>query len=376
MTTAASNKLFAPLQVGDVTLAHRVVMAPLTRFRADDSHVHTDLALQYYSQRAEVPGTLLITEATFISPEAGGYDHVPGIWSDEQIAAWKKARYHRRDPKVLAREGLPFVSSSPTPMEDGAPVPRELSKDEIKRYVDTYVQAAKNAVLKAGFDGVEIHSANGYLLDQFLQDVCNKRTDEYGGSIENRARFTLEVVDAVTAAVGAKRTGIRFSPWGKFQGMRMEDPVPTFSYVVKELAKRHTDLAYVHFVEPVVAGDSDQKVNQAHDTGSAMVHIHLIHAMTKTKEFEQYPDSNDFARDIWAPRTFLSAGGYDPKSGEEAANKYGNTAIVFGRHFIANPDLPERLRTGTPLNHYDRSTFYSPGPKGYIDYPKANQVKA
>ncbi|CAE6339894.1 unnamed protein product, partial [Rhizoctonia solani] len=278
MTTAASNKLFAPLQVGDVTLAHRVVMAPLTRFRADDNHVHTDLALQYYSQRAEAPGTLLITEATFISPEAGGYDHVPGIWSDEQIAAWKKARCRHfiffptmdwilqlwalgraADPKVLAREGLPFVSSSATPMEDGAPVPRELSKDEIKRYVDTYVQAAKNAVLKAGFDGVEIHSANGYLLDQFLQDVCNKRTDEYGGSIENRARFTLEVADAVTAAVGAKRTGIRFSPWGKFQGMRMEDPVPTFSYVAKELAKRHTDLAYVHFVEPVVAGDSDQK---------------------------------------------------------------------------------------------------------------------
>jgi NADPH2 dehydrogenase len=124
--------------------------------------------------------------------------------------------------------------------------------------------------------------------------------------------------------------------------MRMEDPVPTFSYVVKELAKRHTDLAYVHFVEPVVAGDSDQKLNQAHDTGSATVHIHLIHAMTKTDEFEQYPDSNDFARDIWSPRTFLSAGGYDPKSGEEAANKYGNAAIVFGRHFIANVSVFSR----------------------------------
>ncbi|CAE6480663.1 unnamed protein product [Rhizoctonia solani] len=376
MATAASNKLFTPLQVGDLTLAHRVVMAPLTRYRADDNHAHTDLALKYYSQRAEVPGTLLITEATFISPEAGGYDHVPGIWSDEQIAAWKKitdAVHDKRsyiylqlwalgraaDPKVLGREGLPFVSSSPTPMEEGAPVPRELTREEIKRYVDTYAQAAKNAVFKAGFDGVEIHSANGYLLDQFLQDVCNKRTDEYGGSIENRARFTLEVADAVTAAVGAKKTGIRFSPWGKFQGMRMEDPVPTFSYVIKELAKRHTDLAYVHFVEPVVAGDSDQKVDQAHDTGSA-----------------KHPDSNDFAREIWAPRTFLSAGGYNPKSGEQAANKYGNAAIVFGRHFIANPDLPERLRNGIPLNHYDRDTFYTQGPKGYIDYPKANEVKA
>ncbi|CAE7207923.1 unnamed protein product, partial [Rhizoctonia solani] len=217
MTTAASNKLFTPLQLGDLVLSHRVVMAPLTRFRADDNHVHTDLAVEYYAQRAEVPGTLLITEATFISPEAGGFDHIPGVWSDEQIAAWKKvtdAVHERRsyiylqlwalgraaDPKVLAREGLPYVSSSPTPMEEGGPVPRELSKDEIKNYVDTYVKAAKNAVFKAGFDGVEIHSANGYLLDQFLQDVCNKRTDEYGGSIENRARFTLEVADAVTAA--------------------------------------------------------------------------------------------------------------------------------------------------------------------------------
>ncbi|CAE6510173.1 unnamed protein product [Rhizoctonia solani] len=376
MATAASNKLFTPLQLGDLTLAHRVVMAPLTRFRADDNHVHTDLAVEYYSQRAEVPGTLLLTEATFISPEAGGYDHIPGIWSDEQIAAWKRvtdAVHDRRsyiylqlwalgraaDAKVIERDGYPYVSSSPTPMEEGGPVPRELSKEDIKRYVDTYTQAAKNAVFRAGFDGVEIHSANGYLLDQFLQDVCNKRTDEYGGSVENRARFTLEVADAVTAAVGAKKTGIRFSPWGKFQGMRMEDPVPTFSYVVKELAKRHTDLAYVHFVEPVVSGDSDQRVEHAYDTGSA-----------------SHPDSNDFAREIWAPRTFLSAGGYKPESGEEAANKYGNTAIVFGRYFIANPDLPERLRKGIPLNHYDCSTFYTPGPKGYVDYPKASEVKA
>lgn len=348
-------------------------MAPLTRFRADDNHVHTDLAVQYYSQRAEVPGTLLLTEATFIAAEAGGFEHVPGIWSEEQIAAWKKitdAVHERRsyiylqlwalgraaDPKVIAREGHPYVSSSPTPMEQRGAVPKELSKEDIKRYVDLYVQAAKNAVFKAGFDGVEIHSANGYLLDQFLQDTCNKRTDEYGGSVENRARFTLEVADAVIAAVGSKKTGIRFSPWGRFQGMRMEDPMPTFSYVVKELAKRHTDLAYIHFVEPVVSGDSDQ---HAHDTGSA-----------------KHPDSNDFARELWGSRTFLSAGGYNAKSGEEAVNKYGNAAIVYGRYFIFNPDLPERLRNGVPLTHYNRSTFYTPGPEGYVDYPKANEVKA
>ncbi|KAG9126320.1 hypothetical protein FRC07_003919 [Ceratobasidium sp. 392] len=384
MTTATTSKLFTPLKVGDITLQHRVIMAPLTRFRADDNHVHGDLAVQYYGQRAEFPGTLIFTEATFIAAEAGGYDNVPGIWSDAQIAGWKRvtdavhakgsyiflqlwALGRAADPKVLEREGLPFVSSSPTPLEENGPVPQELSKDDIKRYIGLYVQAAKNAVFEAGFDGVEIHSANGYLLDQFLQDTCNKRTDEYGGSIENRARFALEVVDAVTAAVGAKKTGIRFSPWGKFQGkplevrpmvcsMRMEDPVPTFSYVVTELTKRHTDLAYIHLVEPIISGD--READHAHDTGSA-----------------QHPDSNDFTRELWGNRTFLSAGGYNPESAHEAANKFENAGIVFGRYFLANPDLPVRLTKGIPLNKWNRPTFYTRGAEGYVDYPRAFELK-
>ncbi|CAE6476323.1 unnamed protein product [Rhizoctonia solani] len=368
--STSSSKLFTPLQIGDITLAHRVVMAPLTRFRANDNHAHTELGVQYYAQRAEVPGTLLITEATPISPEAAGYDHVPGIWSDEQIEAWKKVtdEVHERnsyiyiqlwalgraaDPKVLAREGLPFVSASPIPMEEGGPVPRALSEEEIQGYVQLYVQAAKNAVFKAGFDGVEIHSANGYLLDQLLQDNSNKRTDQYGGSIENRARFVLEVADAVTAAVGAKKTGIRFSPWNKFQGMRMQDPIPTFSYVINELSRRHSDLAYLHFIEPTVEEPPTQGTQTIKQT-----------------------ESNDFVREIWSPRPILSAGGYDSKKGEEAANKYSNTAIVFGRYFISNPDLPERLRKGVALTPYDRDTFYSPGPRGYVDYPKASEVQA
>ncbi|KAG8717788.1 hypothetical protein FRC09_013660 [Ceratobasidium sp. 395] len=372
MTTASTPRLFTPLQVGDYTLQHRVVMAPLTRFRADDNHVHGDLAVQYYGQRAEFPGTMLITEATFIAAEAGGYDNIPGIWSDAQIAAWKRvtdavhasgsyiflqlwALGRAADPKVLEREGLPYVSSSPTPLDDN-PAPKELSKEDIKRYTGLYVQAAKNAVFGAGFDGVEIHSANGYLLDQFLQDNCNKRTDEYGGSIENRARFVLEVTDAVTAAVGAKKTGIRFSPWGRFQAMRMEDPVPTFSYVLQELAKRHTDLAYVHFVEPIISGD--READPAHDTGSA-----------------QHPDSNDFAREIWGDRTFLSAGGYNPESAQEAADKFTNAGIVFGRYFLANPDLPERLIKGIPLNQWNRPTFYTRGAEGYVDYPRASELR-
>ncbi|CCO37707.1 NADPH dehydrogenase 1 [Rhizoctonia solani AG-1 IB] len=345
-------------------------MAPLTRYRANDSHAHTELGVQYYAQRAEVPGTLLVTEGTLISPEAGGYDRVPGIWSDEQIAAWKKVTdaVHERhsyiylqlwalgraaDPKVLAREGLPFVSVSPVPIEEGGPVPRALSEEEIKRYVEQYAQAAENAVSRAGFDGVEIHSANGYLLDQFLQDNSNKRTDRYGGSVENRGRFVLEVVKAVAAAVGENKTAIRFSPWTRFQGMRMQDPIPTFSYVIKELSEKHSDLAYVHFVEPILEEAPTQDIQTLKQT-----------------------ESNDFAREIWGPRPFLSAGGYDAKSGEEAVNKHDNSAIVFGRHFISNPDLPERLRKGLALTHYDRNTFYSPGPKGYVDYPRAGEVQA
>ncbi|CAE6510641.1 unnamed protein product, partial [Rhizoctonia solani] len=310
--SVSSSKLFTPLRLGGITLAHRVVMAPLTRFRANDNHAHTELGVQYYGQRAGVPGTLLITEATAIAPEAAGYDNIPGIWSDEQIEAWikvtdavheKNSYIHLQlwalgraaDPRVLAREGLPFVSASPVPMEEGGPVPRALAEQEIKDYVRLYARAAKNAIFKAGFDGVEIHSANGYLLDQFLQDNSNKRTDQYGGTVENRARFLLEVVESVTAAVGAKKTGIRFSPWNKFQGMRMQDPVPTFSYVLQELVQKYSDLAYVHFVEPI----AEEK------------------PAPDAQGLEQI-ESNDFAHDIWAPRPFLSAGGYDAKRGEEA----------------------------------------------------------
>ncbi|KAG8745748.1 hypothetical protein FRC11_012994 [Ceratobasidium sp. 423] len=374
MTTLAS-KLFTPLKIGNLTLAHRVVMAPLTRNRADDNHAHTELGIQYYSQRAEVPGTLLITEATAISPEAAGYDNIPGIWSDEQIRAWKKitdAVHEQRshiflqlwavgrtaDTKVLARKGLPFTSASAIPIEEGGQVPKALSEEEIKVYVEQYAQAAKNAVAKAGFDGVEIHGAtptnattgkhiSGYLPDQFLQDVSNKRTDQYGGSIENRARFVLEILDAVTAAVGANKTGIRFSPWSKLQGMGMEDPIPTYSYVIEELARRHGDMAYIHFIESR-ADENPVEMNY----------------------------TNDFAREIWSPRPFLNAGGYNAKSAEETVNKYENNAIVFGRYFISNPDLPERLKKGVALSHYDRSTFYSHGAKGYIDYPKAGEVQA
>ncbi|CAE6451258.1 unnamed protein product [Rhizoctonia solani] len=269
-------KLFTPIRVGNMLLSHRIILAPLTRFRADDKHVHHDIAIEYYSQRAATPGTLLITEATLVSPEAGGYDNVPGIWNEEQITAWKKIvdAVHQRgsyiflqlwatgraaDPRVLQKEGHPYVSSSSSSLDrPGYPnaTPRELNKSEIKHYVESYARAAKNAVYEAGFDGVEIHGANGYLIDQFNQDVCNKRTDEYGGSIENRSRFALEVLEAVVREVGAKRTGMRLSPWARFQGMRMKNPIPTFAYLVSEIAQRYSDLAYLHFIEPVASGSS------------------------------------------------------------------------------------------------------------------------
>ncbi|KAG8690657.1 hypothetical protein FRC11_010050, partial [Ceratobasidium sp. 423] len=281
-------KLFSPFKIGDIQLSHRVIMAPLTRYRADKDHIHHDVAVEYYAQRAEIPGTLIISEGTFIAPEAGGFDNVPGIWNDKQIAAWKKvtdavhakgsfifiqlwALGRAAEPEVLKRDGHPYVSSSASVLErKGYPniSPQELTKEEIQKYVGYYAQAARNAVYGAGFDGVEIHGANGYLVDQFTQDTCNNRTDEYGDSIENRSRFALEVVAAVSEAVGAKKTGIRFSPWGRFQGMRMKNPIPTFAYLVSEIAQRHPELAYAHFVEPAISGASDAK-EQIHDAGSA-----------------------------------------------------------------------------------------------------------
>ncbi|KAF8747497.1 oxidoreductase, partial [Rhizoctonia solani] len=365
-------------------------MAPLTRFRADEHHVHHDIAAEYYAQRAETAGTLIISEATFIASEAGGFDNVPGIWNNRQIAAWKKVKFlwfvhgyhliaihqvadavHSKGSyifmqlwalgrsaqlEVLEREGHPYVSSSASILErEGYPKvpPQQLTRSEIKKYVEHYAQAARNAVFGAGFDGVEIHGANGYLIDQFTQDTCNKRNDEYGGSIENRSRFALEVVAAVSEAVGAKRTGIRFSPWGKFQGMRMKNPIPTFAYLVSEIAQRHPELAYLHFVEPVVSGPNDAK-DQVHDVGSAT------------------PNTNEFARVIWQPRPFLSAGGFTAQSAFVEAETR-DTGVVMGRYFIANPDLPERLRHGVALTPYNRKTFYTRGPgasEGYVDYPR------
>ncbi|KIY67829.1 NADH:flavin oxidoreductase/NADH oxidase [Cylindrobasidium torrendii FP15055 ss-10] len=362
--SSSSSKLFEPITVGKLNLQHRIVLAPLTRFKSGkEDHVpNVPRMSEYYSQRGSAPGTLLITEATFIAPQAGGYFHVPGIWSPEQIAAWKKITdaVHARGSHIYmqlwalgraaAAPGVPasdvrLVSASDIPLHDGRPEkPSPLTKDEIKEYVQLYATAAHNAVFGAGFDGVEVHGANGYLIDQFTQDVSNKRTDEYSGSIKNRARFALEVVKAVVDTVGADRTAIRLSPWSPFQDMKMADPKPTFSYLVGQLAQRHPTLAYLHVVEPRIDGNDDVEAQQH--------------------------ESNDFIRQIWAPRPYVTAGAYVRENAFEAASRPGEL-VAFGRYFISNPDLVRRLKENIPLTKYDRSTFYVPGDfsgKGYTDF--------
>ncbi|KAL5505006.1 hypothetical protein ACEPAH_7669 [Sanghuangporus vaninii] len=374
-------KLFQPIRVGNLNLSHRVVLAPLTRYRADAAHVPTDVMADYYAQRASVPGTLLITEATFIAAKAGGYEQVPGIWSDAQVEGWKKVvdAVHAQGSYIylqlwaIGRAAVynvitqpdsprnpggphPYVSASNIPLstKKDNPSPRPLTYEEILEYIELYGQAAHNAVHRAGFDGVEIHGAHGYLIDQFIQDVSNKRTDQWGGNIENRTRFALEVIKKIVSVVGEERTGIRLSPFSTFQDMHMEHPQPTFAYLVSRMREAYPHFSYIHVVEPRAAGSADRTPLAG--------------------------ESNDFLRAIWkSPSSekngsvYLSAGGYKPESALEDAEKTDDL-IVFGRFFISNPDLPARIKKGIPLTPYDRATFYTPGnPVGYIDHAFADK---
>ncbi|KAE9405240.1 FMN-linked oxidoreductase [Gymnopus androsaceus JB14] len=315
-----SPALLQPIKLGNLDLQHRV------------EHVPTPIMAEYYAQRASAPGTLLITEATFIAAKAGGYFNVPGIWNKEQIEGWR-VELHAEDPP------LPFVSASDIPLPD-YPTPQPLTIDEIKN-------------IQTGFDGVEIHGANGSCcIDQFTQDVSNKRTDAYGGSIENRCCFALQVVDKVVQAVGAERTGIRLSPWSPFQGYNGNGrPQTTFTYLVQQIKHLHPSFAYIHVVEPRIKGSADTE--EAHAEAS-----------------------NDFLREIWHPKRFITAGGYKPETAFAVAEKYKNEGelVAFGRYFLSTPDLPERLRRNIPLNPYNRNTFYLRGDlsgAGYTDYPFA-----
>lgn len=361
------SRLFTPLKVGDVQLAHRISMAPLTRFRNDDDHSPNNLVKEYYEQRASVPGTLLVSEATLISPRAGSYNNVPGIWTKEHIAGWKAVTdaVHAKksfiflqlwhlgrtaDPKASA--GQEMVSSSAVPVADGATTPKEMTEDDIRQTIEDYATAAKNAI-EAGFDGVEIHGANGYLIDQFLQDTCNKRTDGWGGSVEKRARFALEVTRAVVEAVGASRTAIRLSPYSDFQGMLMADPDTTFGHVVDQL--KPLGLAYLHLVEARISGNIEA------DCGGQRSVDWLV---------RRYAGGGPV----------MIAGGFTAESAKKAADEHYkdlDVIISFGRLFIPNPDLVFRIEKGLPLEKPNRDTFYVPkSPKGYTDFSFSSEFQA
>jgi len=365
----STSNLFKPLKLGKVELQNRLALAPLTRFRADDAHVPLPFVPEYYAQRGSVPGTLLITEATFIAPKAGGYGNAPGIWSEEQIASWKKVTeaVHAKGSFIylqlwaLGRAASPgqlkkelgqdaeVKGASDIPFEGGA-TPTPLTEEEIKEYIGLYAQAAKNSIA-AGFDGVEIHGANGYLVDHFTQEVSNKRTDSWGGSVENRARFGIEVAKAVVEAVGADRTGIRLSPYSSFQGMKMEDPKPQFTYLAQELKK--LKLAYIHLVESRISGNAE------------------VESTEKV----------DFLIDLWDNQSpVLLAGGFTRASAKTAADeeyKNKNILIVFGRYFISNPDLVFRVEKGIEFTPYDREKFYNKGEKeGYTTWPFSKEFEA
>jgi NADPH2 dehydrogenase len=362
MGSVSQSKLFEPLTVGHNTLSNRLVMAPLTRFRADDNHVPLPMVKEYYAQRACVPGTLLITEATVINKPAGGYPNVPQIFSDEQIAAWKEiadavhakgsflwlqlwalGRVADQEFKRSTGSG-DLISSSDVPVAEGAPAPRPMTEQEIQEYIQAYAAAAANAVKKAGLDGVEIHAANGYLIDQFTQDTCNNRTDAWGGSVEKRSRFALEVSKAVVEAVGAERTGIRLSPWSTFQGMKMADPIPQFTHLINGL--KEMKLAYLHLVEARIAGNADIEA----------------------------PETNDAFIEAWGNTSpvFL-AGGFKPDTARDVVDKQWknkDVAVVFGRYWISTPDLVFRIEKGIELTPYNRDLFYNAKEaKGYTDYP-------
>ncbi|PWN52223.1 FMN-linked oxidoreductase [Violaceomyces palustris] len=390
------ERLFSPIRVGRMNLEHRVVLAPLTRMRADSKDGTLTLLgeahAEYYSQRAS-KGGLQITEATFISARAGGFKDVPGIYTSEQLEAWRRITdaVHAKGGFIYAQlwalgRAAPSefqvgantyqrVSASETAFDlaKGGKLARALTVEEIRGYVEDYARAAKQAVEVAGFDGVEIHGANGYLVDQFLQLKTNKRTDEYGGSLKNRIRFPLEILKAVSREIGEDRVGIRISPFSEFQGMKDENPLETtFSPYLGAILEQHPKIAYVHAVETRISGGSTGNDYGDQETLEPLREIIREHVSSrKEQEVEQGGDGSG--------TKFISAGGYLADSARERANKSGDL-IAFGRVFISNPDLPERLRNGWELTPYNRSTFYTRTTEGYTDYPtypeQAKSVKA
>jgi N-ethylmaleimide reductase len=369
--------LFSPLQVGPYRLQHRVVMAPLTRMRAErTSFAPRDLNAEYYGQRATAGG-LIIAEASPVAATGRGNPATPGIYSDQQVEGWRKVvdavhakggfiflqLWHvgRVSHSSLQPDGALPVAPSAVPITGdgmlamtahGKPepyeTPRALETHEIGDVIDAFRTAARNAIA-AGFDGVEIHGANGYLLEQFLQSHSNLRTDRYGGSIANRARLLLEIVDAAIGVCGAQRVGVRLSPYGVANGSGEPDPMPLYSYVIRALDER--GLAFVHFIEPRSSGAGRAEVNH-----------------------QNVPSAMQLFRPLWRG-VLIAAGGFDAASAEAAVASGHADAIAFGRYFISNPDLPARIRHGIPFTPYNRATFYGGGAAGYTDYPFHDEMQ-
>lgn len=354
--------LFSPYELGPITLKNRMVMAPLTRNRAQPNNVPGASAARYYSERAGAG--LIVTEATQISAGAQGYVFTPGIHSDEQIEGWKKvtAAVHEKGGRIFLQlwhvgrishpdfnnGALPVAPSAIAPRNMTAhtfsgpkaiPAPRPLELDEIPQIVEDFRQAAENAKA-AGFDGVEVHGANGYLLDQFLEDSTNQRNDAYGGSVANRARLLLEVTEAVTGVWGIERVGVRLSPGGTFNDMGDSNPKETFSYAIRALSGMH--LAYLHLIEPRAGHGQDTSLNAT------------------------------LFRPLFSG-TLIAANDYTLERAQKTLAEGSADLIAFGRLFLANPDLVQRFRLGAPLNAPNPETFYSQGDAGYIDYPPLPQ---
>ena len=359
----AGISLFAATTLGPLPLRNRIVMAPMTRSRAVDANIPNALMAEYYAQRAG--GGLIITEGTSPSPNGTGYPRIPGIWSQAQVAGWRKTTdaVHAQGgrifvqlmhtgrvghplnlpagaevlaPSAVAAEGEMYTDAKGMQPH---PTPREMTGAEVSAAVEEFVHASRNAVA-AGFDGVELHGANGYLIEQFLSPHSNRRSDAWGGSVEKRQRFAVEVAKAAAAAIGGEKVGIRLSPYGANAGMKPYPEIDeTYTTLVPRLAS--AGIEYVHVVDHSAMG-------------APAVPDELKRAL----------------RRVW-PRTFILAGGFDRATAEVALNEGRGDLIAFGRQFLANPDLVTRLERGLPLNPPDFATFYTPGPKGYTDYPTA-----
>ncbi|KAJ4180061.1 hypothetical protein NW767_014489 [Fusarium falciforme] len=361
----SDSKLWQPLKRGNTTLSHRLAMAPLTRFRNDDNHAPLAFMAQYYADRASTPGTLIISEATGVSPTAEADANLPGISTADEVEGWKRIynAVHAKgsfmfqqlwdlgragNPDYAKGRGYKYSSSSNQQME-GRPIWQKIAE---------FRNAAKNVVAGGG-DGIEIHGAHGYLIDQFTRDSINSRTDQWGGSVENRARFLLEVVKAVVEEIGAERTALRLSPFATVQGSYSSDTWEQTGYIIRELKKAGYKLAYLSIVEPrgnpVNLGIVPQQPSDS------------------VQPFQQREQNLDFILEEWDNQSpVVVAGGYMPDSVlqtvDERYQKW-DVVIAFGRYFISNPDLVFRVKNGVPLAPYNRTTFYvNKSNAGYNDY--------